>query len=82
LNIGKVAVAVFWLGFILSLVSVIPGDYASTIILLGCLILVIHLFQFLFVSSRLSTVDDKKIRFVQTMLFGFAYWLPLLKQQK
>jgi uncharacterized protein YhhL (DUF1145 family) len=82
MNVGKAAVAVFWLAWILSLVSVIPSHYGSTIVFLGGLVLVVHLFEYLLVKSKFAERGGDGISFVQTLLFGFAHWLPLLKQPK
>ena len=79
-NTTKIAVLVFWLACILSAASVIPSPYASFIIGFGAFVLVAHLLEYLFIKFRFAERNGWKISFVQTMIFGFAYWLPMLKQ--
>ena len=82
LNAGKIAVAFFWLAWILSLVSVIPGPYGPTIVMVGALVIAVHLFQYLLLKPRFAGREDVKISFVQTLLFGLAHWLPLINHSK
>ena len=77
-NITRTGVIVFWFAMILSLVSVIPSPYGPVIVWLGCLILVIHLLQYLFVKSKVPLPDGSEISFVKTMLFGLTHWLPMV----
>jgi uncharacterized protein YhhL (DUF1145 family) len=79
-NATKTAAIVFWLACILSVASVIPSPYASFIIGLGAFVLVAHLLEYLFVKFRFAEPNGWKISFVQTMIFGFTHWLPMLKQ--
>lgn len=77
-NGTRVAVIVFWIAFVLSLFSVIPGPYSSLIIWLGGLVLLIHLAEYFFVKSRFAGSDLDEMNFVKTMVFGFTHWLPLI----
>jgi len=74
----RIAVVMFWVAMALSLVSVIPGPYGPPIIWIGGLVLLIHLAQYLFVKSIFAGRYSEDFSFVQTMLFGFTHWLPLL----
>ncbi len=76
----KALLLAFWLAWILSLVSLIPEPYGRFIAWAGGLVFLVHLVEFLIVRSKLTQAG--KTGFVGTMLFGFGYWLPLLKRQE
>ena len=75
-KIARIAVAVFWIAMALSLVSVIPGPYGSLIIWIGCLVLMIHLLEYLFVKFKVVYTNGGHISFIKTILFGLTYLLP------
>ena len=77
-NDTRIAVVAFWIAFVLSLFSVIPGPYRSFVIWIGGLVLLIHLAEYFFVKSRFAGSDAGEINFVKTMVFGFTHWLPLI----
>ena len=77
-NVTRTGVIVFWFAMMLSLVSVIPKPYGPVVVGLGCLVLVIHLLQYLFVKSKVTLPDGGEISFVKTMLFGLTHWLPIV----
>jgi len=81
-NGTRIAVVVFWVAFVLSLVSVIPGPYSSYIIWLGGLVLLIHLAEYFYVKYRFAGANPVKISFVKTLLFGFTHWLPPLIDER
>jgi uncharacterized protein YhhL (DUF1145 family) len=82
MNIGKVVVAVFWIVWLLSLASIVPSTYGTTIIWIGALILAAHLFEYFLIKYRFAGQGGGKIDFLQTILFGMAHWLPLIKRPK
>lgn len=77
----RVAVIFFWLAFVLSLASIVPGPAASIIIWLGAFVLVMHLAEYLYARHILTTMDRDKVSFVRTMLFGFTHLMPLLRER-
>jgi uncharacterized protein YhhL (DUF1145 family) len=77
-KVTRTGVIVFWIAMILSLVSVVPEPYGQFIVWLGCLVLVVHLIQYLFVKSKVTLPDGSELSFVKTMLFGFTHWLPMV----
>jgi len=81
-NGTRIAVVTFWVAFVLSLISVIPGPYSSYIIWLGGLVLLIHLAEYFYVKTRFAGMDLGEINFVKTMLFGFTHWLPLIIDER
>lgn len=40
----------------------------------------LHIVEYIVVKSRLEKLSLDKNHFLQTFLFGFLYWLPLLKK--
>ena len=81
-NGTRIDVVAFWIAFVLSLFSVIPGPYGLFIIWIGVLVLLIHLAEYLYLKSRLAGRDVGEINFVKTMLFGFTHWLPLIIDER
>ncbi len=80
IGLTKVALLAFWLACILSLVLLIPKSYGQTILWIGGLVLLVHLVEYLFVNSRVAERSAENTGFIQTLLFGFVYWLPVLKR--
>ena len=80
IGLTKVALLAFWLACILSLVSLIPKSYGQTILWIGGLVLLVHLVEYLFVKSKVAERNTGNTGFIQTLLFGFIYWLPVLKR--
>ena len=81
IGLTKVALLAFWLACILSLISLIPKSYGQTILWIGGLVLLVHLVEYLFVKSKLAERSAENTGFIQTLLFGFVYWLPVLKRR-
>ena len=81
-NITKGGMLIFWAVFIVSLIQPF-GDPAQPIIFwLGIVLLVVHLAEFVFHYKKLNALNAAGANgFVQTMLFGFVYWLPLFKKE-
>ena len=81
-NGTRIDVVAFWIAFVLSLFSVIPGPYGLFIIWIGVLVLLIHLAEYLYVKYRFAGRDAGEISFVKTMIFGFTHLLPLLIDER
>ncbi len=80
IGLTQVALLAFWLACILSLISLIPNPYGQTILWIGGLVLLVHLVEDVFVKSRVAERSAENTGFIQTLLFGFVYWLPVLKR--
>jgi len=81
-KVTRIGVIVFWVALALSLVSVIPSPYASFVVWIGGCVLLIHLLEYFYVKARFAGRGNGEINFVQTMLFGFTYLLPLLMNNR
>jgi len=79
INFTKVALLALWAICILSLLSIIPEPYAQPVLIAGALILLIHFLEYWLVRSKVAGRQGGKTGFVGTMMFGFGYWLPVLR---
>ncbi len=77
INLTKLTVIMIWIAFILGLVSFFPDSYNFIFVILGILLIVIHLVEYIVVTKMLN----KNINFFQTMLYGYGHWLPLIKSK-
>ena len=80
IKVTKFALLAFWLAWVLSLLSLIGPPNGQTILWIGGLLLLVHFLEYLFVKSRVAERDNGNTGFIQTMLFGFGHWLPVLKR--
>ncbi len=81
-NIAKVVTTVFWgvLGY--SFVFPFSESTQSTLVLIGAVMAAAHLLEFIVQRNKLNAINAGGINgFIQTMIFGFGYWLPLLKKK-
>jgi uncharacterized protein YhhL (DUF1145 family) len=74
----KVSLSVFWIVFILSIAQLISTSYFDEIVLVAIFLILAHIAEFVAIPMTLLKGKPIKINFVQTMLFGFGHWLPLL----
>jgi len=82
---GKVTffgVVVFWIAAALSVAMIVPPPYATNIMWVAGVVLIIHFFEYVFAKARIGQPDGGKISFIKTMLFGFTHWLPLFINPK
>jgi hypothetical protein len=45
----------------------------------GAVVLLVHFVEHLFVRSKVAERQGGNTGFIGTMVFGFGYWLPVLK---
>ena len=50
-------------------------------LMIGAVILLLHFFEYLLVKSKVAKRLGGKTGFIETMLFGFGYWLPVLRRK-
>lgn len=81
-NSTKIALSVFWVAWILSLASLIPQPYGQIVLWVGGLLLLIHLVEYLVTKPIVARRSNGEVGFIQTMLFGYGHWLPMLVQSK
>ena len=75
----KVLLLALWAACILSLLSIIPEPYARTVLMVGAIVLLIHFVEYLLVRSKVAGRQGGNTGFIGTMVFGFGYWLPVLR---
>lgn len=71
----KIVVGAIWLAFILGLFSLLPEGYNFICVMLGIALIIIHLIEYFVIKLK----SDKEINFIQTMLFGYGHWLPIIR---
>ena len=76
----KVILGLFWIVWILALLSVLPGSWNQLVVWTGVVLLVIHLGEYLFLHAKVAARQDGNSGFSGFMFFGFAYWLPVLRR--
>ncbi len=77
--ITKVALLALWLACLLSLFSVLPEQFGRPILWAGGFILLLHLVEYFAVRAKVAERQNGDTGFIGTMVFGFGYWLPVLK---
>ena len=80
-TLTKALLAVFWIGWILSLFSLVPDPYGQPVMWIGVALLAVHFVEYLLVRSKMARCQDGKTGFIGTMIFGFGYWLPILRSE-
>jgi uncharacterized protein YhhL (DUF1145 family) len=80
-TLTKALLAIFWFAWVLSLFSLVPYPYGQPVIWVGVALLVLHFIEYLLVRSKMAELQGGKTGFVGTMVFGFGYWLPVLKKK-
>jgi len=82
IKMTKALLVATWPAIALALLGVLPLPLQQWLVWLGVLLLVLHFVEYLIVRSRLTQRLDGGSGFIGTMVFGFAYWLPLLKEKQ
>jgi len=60
--------------------SPLPAEYQFYVLALAGVVLLAHLLEFFAMKAKVMTKTKTEMSFIQTMLWGFGYWLPLLKK--
>lgn len=81
LTVLKVTALSVYILALLSLEVSILGDYDKILRWVAIVLIAGHLGEYLWVRKRLSTIPGS-YHFINTLLFGFLYWLPLFKQPR
>jgi glucose uptake protein GlcU len=83
INVMVMSVKVLLLGlwglFLLSVISLspMPPEYQGYVFPLVGIVLAAHLLEYFAMKARFKRKTNLDMNFVQTMLWGFGYWLPL-----
>ena len=81
IGLTKAGLLALWAASIMSLLSIVPEPYGQAVLMLGAVILLLHFFEYLLVKSKVAKRLGGKTGFIETMLFGFGYWLPVLRRK-
>ena len=60
--------------------SPLPAQYQFYLLVLAGGVLLVHLLEYFAMKAKVMTKAKIEMSFIQTMLWGFGYWLPLLKK--
>ena len=75
----KALLLALWAVCVLSLLSIVPEPYARTVLIIGAIVLLLHFVEYLLVRSKVAERQEGNSGFIGTMVFGFGYWLPVLR---
>ena len=75
----KALLLALWAACVLSLLSIVPEPYARIVLITGAIVLLVHFVEYLLVRSKVAERQGGNTGFVGTMVFGFGYWLPILR---
>ncbi len=79
----KLSLMVFWLVLLISLFIPFPEGTQLRLEQVGVILAAVHLLEFALQRQRLEAIQAGGMGgFIQTMLFGFVYWHPLLKAHR
>lgn len=57
------------------------AQYASELMLVAGILLVIHASEFVAIKNKLLKIEPNALTaFINTFIFGVTYWMPLFKQ--
>jgi len=71
----KIAIVIFWFIFVAACLSLIPEPVGLWINIIGMLLLIAHLIEFIVFNKKvLAKGDTPQKAFLMTMLFGVFYW--------
>lgn len=77
MNSLKALTVLFWVVFIVNLFQLLPNYYVW-LTYAGFGLLVIHGLEYVMIKPK----KFKDMSLIQTLLFGFGYWLPILKSRQ
>jgi len=79
----KVLLTGLWIFAILGLLSLSPlqAEVQLYVSLLACVVLLVHFIEFFAMKNKFKNQSGLAMNFLQTMLWGFGYWLPILKHE-
>ena len=80
-TITKVGVTIFWGVFAYTFFQPFSGIGQTIVFWVGIVMLVAHFIEYIWKRNLLEKMDAGGLNgFVQTLLFGYVYWLPLQKK--
>jgi uncharacterized protein YhhL (DUF1145 family) len=82
-TLSKVFMMVFYALVPVSLVWEVLLPYSNTMLIITAVLLVLHSLEFILMKNKLQALPGSVMtHFINTLLFGFNHWLPLMKAQK
>jgi uncharacterized protein YhhL (DUF1145 family) len=83
ISITKVLLIGLWVFALLGLLSMSPltAQYQFYVSILAAIVLLVHFIEYLIMKAKVKSKAKLPMSFIQTMLWGFGYWLPLFKNK-
>jgi len=78
-KLSKAILIALYVATLLSLFVPALAPYSQTLLIISGALLVAHVGEYLWVRDRLAGVEGN--HFLQTLLFGFVHWLPIIRQK-
>lgn len=77
----KMSLTALWILALLGLLSLspLPAEYQFYLLALAIIVLLVHFIEFFTMRANFKNHTKSEMNFRQTMLWGFGYWLPILK---
>ena len=82
INTVKASLIIFWLVAILTIAKLINLPYSDEVLIVAVVLIIAHIAEYVALPLTLFKGKEIKISFIQTLLFGFGHWLPLLQANK
>ena len=66
---------------LLSLFIPFLTEYQSTLLIITGIVIAVHLGEFVMLKSKMTeAAPERSDHFIQTFLYGFGHWLPIIKK--
>jgi len=82
IKILKVVLLAFYFSVPVSAHWSVLNPYQGFLALLFLSLFVIHLIEYALFRQRFNSLIDGQNHFMQTMIFGFLHWMPLLSEKR
>ena len=82
INTVKASLIIFWFVAILTIAKLINLPYSDEVLIVAVVLIIAHIAEYVALPLTLFKGKEIKISFIQTLLFGFGHWLPLLQANK
>lgn len=78
-TLSKAILVALYIATLLSLLLPALAPYSHTLLIISAVLLVAHVGEYLWVRDRLAGFEGN--HFLQTLLFGFVHWLPIIRRR-
>lgn len=80
---SRVVLIIFWIAIIYNLIFPLPGIFYSILLYALPILIIGHFAEWLMVNGKLKQAGYQGFGpFANVIIYGFAWWLPILKNQQ